>query len=73
MEYKEERHGDTDKIVEAKVEQGKAEIKRARKMAIAFGVITSFALISLVYAYVHDQKCKEQINKLTEETKEIRR
>lgn len=54
-----EQPGDPKLIAAAKAEAQKEELKRARRTAIIFGVITSIALISLVYAYVQNGIAKE--------------
>ena len=71
MNYLTEQPGGPDKIAEAKAKQDRANLKRARVTAIIFGVISSFAMISLVYAYVQDQKHKVQIDYFTEEVKKL--
>jgi|GEM_PF-5185753 len=46
------QHGDPEKINQAKEEQAAAALRKARITAIVFGVITTLALISLVYGFV---------------------
>jgi hypothetical protein len=55
MEYETERRGDLEIIQ-------KANLKRARRQAIAFGIITGVALICIVYAYVQDKVAKEKFS-----------
>lgn len=53
-------HGNPEKINEAKKHHEALAVRRARITAIVFGVITTLALISLVYGFVKHRQVEAQ-------------
>ncbi|MBS1505114.1 MAG: hypothetical protein JSS79_00600 [Bacteroidetes bacterium] len=64
MSYTTEEPGDQEKIA-------RANIRRARRIAITFGVISGICLISIVYAYVQHGITQENINETNQANRKL--